>query len=180
MISSPPPCPTITTIGSNSLLKIKKVDINIEAHVSTAFIKLNLIFYNDNSNAINGRFLLNTENGKCIVSNCDIILSNGKTFTTSVIDPEVIEFKPDENLQAISKDNGKGDYNPSVFEMPFHSCPGKSDIIITVLYIRDMDFISGSYQLLVPMTIPDHLAYDNIKNIVSINTTLYPGMLLSS
>lgn len=174
-LPSPPPCPTIITIGSNKLLKIKKIDVIIEAHVSTAFIKLNLIFYNDDKNAINGKFLLNTENGKCIVSNCDIILSNGKTFTTSVIDPELITFKPDQNLQSISKDNGKGDYNPSVFEMPFHSCPGKSDIIITVLYIRDMDFISGNYQLLVPMTIPDYFLNDDIKNIVSINTTLYPG-----
>ena len=168
-------CPIIEVIGHDSL-KIKKLDVKIDAHVSTAFVKLNIVYYNNNDNAINGRFLLNTEHGRCTVSNCEIILSNGKTFTTSVIDPEAIQFKPDQNLQVVSKDNGKGDYNPSIFEMPFHSCPGHSEIIVSVLYIRDMDLVHGNYQLLVPITVPEHLIFNNdLRNLVSIDCLLYAG-----
>lgn len=176
-------CPIIEVIEHNnkssSLLKIKKLDCHIESHVSISFIRLNITYYNNNDYNINGRFLLNTDNGRCIVSNCDITLNNNKTFTTAIIDPENINIKPDENLQILSKDNGKGNYNPSIFEMPFHSCPSKSDIVVSVLYIRDMDYINGNYQLLVPITIPDNLIIDhnNMNNLVSINVILYPGTI---
>ena len=169
-------CPIIEVIGHESNLKIKKLDVKVEAHVSIAFVKLNIIYYNHNDVSINGRFLLNTEHGRSTVSNCDIILSNGRSFSTSVIDPEEVKIKPDQNLQAVSKDNGKGDYNPSIFEMPFHSCPGHSEIIVSVSYIRDMDLVHGNYQLLVPITVPEQLMYyRDLRNFVSIDCLIYAG-----
>lgn len=169
-------CPIIDYVVPSSI-KIKKIDVNIESHVSTSFIKMKIIYHNTNDKAINGKFMINTDHGRCIVSSCDIQLANGIIFSTSVIDPETVSYKPDQNLQAISKDNGNGNYNPDIFEMPFHSCPGHSDIIVSILYIRDMDLINGNYQLVVPITIPEHLFLNpnDIGNVVSIECLLYTG-----
>lgn len=105
----------------------------------------------------------------------------------SIVDPQAISIKSDPNLDYVA--NNKGSKDPRIFQMPFHSCPTKSEIIVELKYMIDLTYeipannrSDGGYlSVLVPLTIPnnqpiyDNYRLDNVLSIISKINTLQSG-----
>ena len=112
-------------------------------------VKIRTVFINTSSTAINGVFKASNLYGRAIMTSCDMYF-NGQHFIASVIDPSRAQISASH-----SSGNPEIPFDPNYFTIPFSNCPPSAEIIIDLCYIQDMKFnSSGSYELLIPLQIP--------------------------
>lgn len=169
---------------TDSLLPIYSILCNVDVYLSCAFVTIRTSFLNTTGGTISGSFSLPTPHGQATISSCDICFA-GKTFSSSIIDPNKTKVNHDPKLASASIDGGRGEYSPHFFSMPFHNCPPNCEIVVIAKYLQDMTFhaTTGEYSIPVPLTIPpaDEFGrggiYQNMPpdQVIFINCTIDPG-----
>jgi len=152
----------------------------VEVQVAIAFVYLRVSFLNTTGRPVSGTFVAPTGQGKVTVCSCDLSFA-GKTFSTSVIDPQATKFKPDDKLKNVPSTgtNNVETYDPSLFQMPFHECPAQAEIVVELKYVQEMffDCQTGYFSVKVPMVLPAASVYQNrsVKDVVTISCLVNAG-----
>jgi len=128
---------------------------DVEFHISTAFVRLNLRFKNTSSTSVDGVFalpLLGT------VTSAEIGIGHSRIVETVVIPNGSVEqltkdgpAQQEEIIPAAQTDDA---FVPDLFRMPLQDIPAGETLSVTIEYIEPLDYVEGSYHFFLPMRFP--------------------------
>jgi hypothetical protein len=164
-------CPVVMDIGTEQPLRLDKIEVGLEIHVSTMFGKTVMNFTNTTSNAVFPllKFPMK-ESGSVLYCWAKI---GDKFFETNVMSaeqagkaakkgkaPKEMKSRPTEGGAEESRGEGEADwqkYNPNCFNLPLGGqIPPNESCTIIVSFFEPLDFTNGAVSCCHASIVPSH------------------------
>lgn len=156
--------------GKFHFMDLIRLNINIEIHLSTAFVKFS------------GSFRCKEDADECILESpmnqratataCSIVLDGGRGYESEVVSREEVERYAKNVNESHSK------YNPDAFSFPFERVKKDEEVQFEFTYFETLTFSQGSYRIKVPMTFSEYFKPSQpLESVITFRSTINTGTI---